>query len=114
MGISGHTSVSMNQQRFNKMHPKFSKHIQVDNSPSYTAWITDLAENGISRVIELKSLFPNLSVIKILNHGLVIEDLKNDNVVKVIMKGKKITCSDSGSNFEDYVLYATLHPSFRV
>jgi len=114
MGISGHTSVSMNQKRYDKMHPKFIKHIQVDKSPSYTAWITDLAENAINRVIELKSLFPNLSVVKILSHGLVIEDSKNDNVIKVIMKGKKITCSDSSSSYEDYVLYATLHPQFRV
>lgn len=114
MGLSGHTSVSMNQKRYDKMHPKFVRHIQEDKKPTFTQWITDLAENGIERVILLKSMYPHLSIVKILTHGLVIEDSKNNTVAKVVMSGKTITCSVSGKNSENYIIYATLHPSFRI
>lgn len=115
MGKSGHTSVSMNQKRFDKMYPKFAKHIQEDNKPSYTEWITTLAENSLDRIIKLKLLFPNLSVVKVLEHGLVIEDSKYDGVAKVVIKGNKITCSIRDDNSsQNYILYASMHPHFPI
>ena len=66
----------------------------------------------IDRTKKLTLLFPNLSIVKIMEHGLVIEDSKTGNVIKVFVKGKTIVCSDKSKLSDEYILYATLHPQF--
>lgn len=114
MGESGYTSVSMNQKRFDKMFPKFKKYIQEYGKPSYTQWITTLAENEIDRIIKLKLLFPNLSIIKVIKNGLVIDDSKNNIAVKVVMNNNNMTCSHKGKDTNSYILYASLHSELHI
>jgi len=113
MGLSGYTSLSINEKRYDKIRREFDRTIVNDlDSGSFTQWATEILETAVTRVGKLKSIFPNLSVVKISGNGLVIEDFKNNTVVKVTMSGKDITCSDTGKNFESYILYASLHPMF--
>ena len=114
MGKSGYTSVTIHEKKYKKIRSSFDKHIKKDIEKTFTGWVTDLMENSLDRTMKLKTMFPHLSVIKILTHGLVIEDSKNNIVVKVVMNGKNITCSDSSKQSENYILYATLHPHFWI
>ena len=85
-----------------------------DTGKSLTNWATKLLENSLDRMEYLKTKFPSYSVIKVLDNGLVIDDSKNDTVVKVVMNGNIIKCSDTGKESGNYILYTTLHPEFKT
>jgi len=113
MGITGYTSLSLREKDYKRIRKEFDKTVVDDlDHNSFTQWATNILENAVNRTGKLKLKFPHLSVIKVFTNGLVIEDSKNNAVVKVTMSGKDIICSDSGKNFESYLLYASLHPMF--
>ena len=112
MGISGYTSLSIAQDKYKKIRKDFDKIIRPDTDDTFTAWATSILESNITRMGYLKEIFPNLSVIKVIENGLVIDDLKNDTIVKVTMVNNKIKCSHTGKDADTYILYATMHPEF--
>ncbi len=85
----------------------------VDTELTYTQWHCDVVESAFDRLKFLKTSFPNLSMIKIIPHGIVIDDSKTGDVVKVTVNGKNIVCSEE-KNSEKYIQYALMHPEFRV
>ena len=91
---------------------RYEKIIKPETGHSLTKWATKILEDSITREEYLKSKFPHYSVIKVLDNGLVIDDSKNDTVVKVVMNENNIKCSDTGKESNSYILYATLHPGF--
>ena len=114
MGISGYTSVTIHGEKYKKIRADFDKHIKDKIDRTFTGWVTDLMENSIDRAVKVKAMFPHLAVVKVLEHGLIIEDLKNDAVVKVVIKDKKLVCTDSSEKAQQYILYASLHPQFWI
>jgi len=114
MGLSGFSSLSIEENRLKIIKKRFDKIIKPDTGGSLTQWATNLIEINLDRSEYLKKRFPNYSVIKILENGLVIDDSKNDTIVKVTMNGNKIKCSGNNTNSESYILYATLNPEFKI
>jgi hypothetical protein len=114
MGLSGFSSLSIEENRLKNIKKRYEKTIKPETGDSLTKWATKILEDSITREEYLKSRFPNYSVIKVLDNGLVIDDSKNDTVVKVVINGNNIKCSDSGKESDSYILYATLHPGFKT
>jgi len=114
MGISGFTSLSIDQVKYKKIRNTFDKIVKSDTEKSFTQWATKVIEINLARSKYLKQIFPDLAVIKVIENGLVIEDLKNNNIVKVTMNDNKMTCSHKGKEAEMYILYTTLHPEFSI
>ena len=85
----------------------------VDTESTYTQWHCDVVESAVGRVKFLKSAFPDLSLVKVVANGVIINDAKTDDVVKVYIQNKKIICSDK-KNPEKYIQFALLHPEFNV
>ncbi len=114
MGLSGFSSLSIEENRLKSIKKRFEKIIKPDTGGSLTQWATKILENNLDRAEYLKKRFPNYSVIKIIENGMVIDDSKKDTVVKITMIDNKIKCSDSSKESESYILYATLHPEFQT
>lgn len=114
MGISRYTSLSIHEDRFKKIKKGYEKVITPETDDTLTAWATKALESNLSRMDYLKKTFPNLSIIKVTENGLVIEDSKKDIVAKIIINDDKITCSHKGKETESYILYVTLHPQFHL
>ena len=113
MGKSGYTSLSIDEKRYTRMRKNFDVAVQPETDSTYTSWHCDVVESAIDRVKFLHASFPNLSLVKVVSNGIVIDDSKTDDVIKVSVHGKKIVCSDS-KNPEKYIQFALLHPEFRV
>ena len=111
MGKSGYTSLSIDEKRYAKMRRAFDT--TVDTESTYTVWHCDVVESAIDRIKFLKNAFPDLSLVTVISNGIVIDDSKIDDVIKVYTQGKKIMCSDS-KNPQKYIQFALLHPEFRV
>ena len=114
MGLSGYTSLSINQNRYKKIRNRFDKIVAGGTDVTFTMWATNIIESGVDRIDYLKKKFPDLSVIKVINNGLIIEDLKNDIVTKVVMADDIISCSHKGKEADSYILFVTLHPEFHI
>ena len=114
LGLSGFSSLSIEENRLKNIKKRYEKIVKPDTGDSLTKWATRILENSIDREEYLKNRFPSYSVIKIIENGLVIDDSKNDTVVKVVMTGNKIKCSDTSKESELYILYTTLHPGFQT
>ena len=112
MGKSGYTSLSIEEKRYDKLRRNFET--TIDTDLTFTKWTMGVLEGNIARMDFLNKTYPDYSVIKPLEHGIVINDSKTDRIVKVTMIKGKITCSDNSKNSENYIRYALLHPQFRV
>lgn len=114
MGISGFTSLSIDQIKYKKIRSTFDRIVKSDTEKSFTQWATKVIESNLAKSIYLKKTFPDLSVIKAIDNGLVIEDLKNNIIAKVTINDNKMICSHKGKEAESYMLYTTLHPEFHI
>ena len=111
MGKSGYTSLSIEEKRYARMRRDFDNIVETEKT--YTQWHCDVTEAALDRLKFLGQKYPDLSLVKIIPNGIVIDDSKNDDVVKVIMKDKKIVCSEK-KDPERYIQFALLHPEFTV
>ena len=110
MGRSGYTSLSLQQDEYARIRKKFDRY--YDGDEKFTPYVTGLIEASLDRLKFLEDDFPTLSVVKVLDNGLLIEDARRKNdVIKVTIQGKKIVCSDD-KDPQRYITYATLHPEF--
>ena len=109
MGRSGYTSLSLEEKLYAKIRKKFDRH--YDGDEKFTPYVSGLIEASLDRLAYLNYNFPTLSVVKVLDNGLLIEDSRRkDDIIKVTIQGKKIVCSDDKD--PRYTIYATLHPEF--
>ena len=111
MGKSGYTSLSIQDERYARMRRTFNTVVKTEST--YTKWHCDVVESALGRLKFLKSTFPNLSMIKIIPHGIVIDDSETGDVVKVTVNGKNIVCSEE-KNSEKYIQYALMHPELNT
>ena len=110
MGRSGYTSLSLEQEQYKLIRRKFDRH--YDGDEKFTPYVSGLIEASLDRLAYLNYNFPTLSVVKVLDNGLLIEDSRRkDDIIKVTIQGKKIVCSDD-KDPQRYITYATLHPEF--
>tara|TARA_Y100001936_G_C15452163_1_gene349639 strand:- start:169 stop:513 length:345 start_codon:yes stop_codon:yes gene_type:complete len=114
MGRSGYTSLSIQQDEYSRIRKKWDRYVDPTTDLKFTPWAQSTIEGGIERIKFLESAFPNISVVKIIEKGIVLDDKKKNDVVKVWVQGKKIVCSDKSKDAESYILYAVMHPEFAV
>lgn len=111
MGRSGYTSLSIEQTQYARTRRKWETIIAPNSDLTYTQWHSEVLENSLDRIVLLKKMFPNFSLLKLIDRGIIIDDKKTDDVIKVYLKNGKFVCSDK-KNPEDYILYTALHPEF--
>ncbi len=110
MGRSGYTSLSLEEKQYTRIRKKFDRH--YDGDQKFTPYVTGLIEDALDRLAYLNDNFPTITVVKVIENGLLIEDSRRkDDVIKVALQGKKIVCSDD-KDPQRYITYATLHPEF--
>jgi len=113
MGRSGYTSLSIRLDEYARTRRKWETLIAPNSNVTFTEWHSDVTEKSLDRVALLKKMFPNLNLLKLIDHGLIIDDSKTDDVVKVYVKDGKFVCSDK-KNPDTYILFAALHPEFKA
>jgi len=111
MGRSGYTSLSIEEKVYAKMRRLWDNNLLNETDLSFTQWHTKVVMNSIDKAKFLKDKFPHLKVIKVIDKGLIIEDSKKNEFVKVILKGTKL---DSNKEGDEYLLFAALHPELKL
>lgn len=103
-----YTSLSIDRLRYAKLSRDFET---ISSEDSFTEWHTKTAEAAIQRVRMLKKLYPNLKVVKRIENGVIIDDSKRNDVVKVTYTNNKLQCSEKDGI--DYIIFAALSPEFN-
>jgi hypothetical protein len=103
-------SFSIKKERYAKIRREFET--SVDTDDSFTEWYTKMIEAGLARARFLKKNFPDLKIVKAIPNGVIIDDSKRNDVVKVFANHGKISCS-SENNKEQYIIFACLSPEFN-
>lgn len=113
MGRNTYISLSIPRERYNKLRREFDSVIKTDDGFSYTEWHTTLAEAGIERAKFIRKNHPHLKVVKKIPKGIIIDDSKKQDVIKVYNHDGKISCSYKGKEAFDYIIFACLSPEFN-
>ena len=107
MGTSGYTSLSIEQNRYNKLRKDWDANI--DSEYTFTVWAMDTMENAIKREMKLKKKFPGFKFVGTKTNGAVVED--NGEIIIVDSEKDSLKCSkDKG--LCKHIMFATMHPSF--
>lgn len=103
-----YTSLSVEKTRYAKMAREFETIVPTDNS--FTEWYMQIGEAAINRYKLRNKLYPNFKVLKVIPNGIIIEDAKTGDLVKVYTEKDKVVC---GQKNDDYVKFALLSPEFN-
>lgn len=109
MPSSRYANLSIEAKRADKLKRTFDT--SNITKRTYAAWCIDNLESSMVRLVYLKKTFPHYIVLENLDNRFIIEDTKANKIVKVEWKGTKAVCNDKD---ETYVMFALLHPDFRL
>lgn len=104
-------SLSIPRERYAKLRREFDNVIETDDS--FTEWHTALAESSIERSRFLKKAFPHMKIVKKIPNGVIIDDARKQDVIKVTNTNDKILCSNKSKDAENYIIFACLSPEFN-
>lgn len=106
---SKYANLSIEAKRSDKMKRTFDT--TKFTKRTYSTWAVETLENAMAKSLYLQKAFPHFKVIDNYDNRFIIEDSKNNKIVKVEWKDNKAICNDKDEN---YVIFALLHPDFRL
>ena len=109
MPSSSYANLSIEAKRADKLKRSFD--VSKITNRSYASWCISTLESGMERILYLNKTFPNYKVLENYANRFIIEDIKSNKIVKVEWKDNKAVCNDKDEN---YVIFALLHPDFRL
>lgn len=104
-----YTNLSIPSKRYDKLRRTFDTTSNTEET--FTSWAMSVLENSLDREKWLANNYPNITVVKVIDNGLILDDNKTNDVIKVTRLGKKIV---STIDNPIYTLYASLHPEFPL
>lgn len=105
-----YASFSIEKERLANIRRMFEGYVDTDKS--FTAWYTDMVEAGLAKARFSKKAFPHLKIVKAIPGGVIIDDTKANDLIKVQAKNGKIVCSTE-KNLEQYIIFACLSAEFK-
>lgn len=108
MGLSGYTSLSLEEKRYAKLRKNWESKVVTENS--FTVWATEVLEHAIEREDNLANKFKHLTFVGSTNDGgCVIQD--RSEIIQIKQVGGTYSCSkDKG--ICNHILFAALNPRF--
>ena len=91
MGISGYTSLSLDQKRYAKLRKDWDAVVGKNIDDTFTAWATTVLEQSIQRTTLIDSMFPNYTWVGKTDTGCVIKD--KNVIVEVKWAKTKLICN---------------------
>lgn len=109
MGLSGYTSLSLDEKRYAKLRKSWDQVVGINVDETFTAWATTVLEQSIQRTSLINSLFPSYTWIGKTDTGCVIKD-KND-IVEVKWFKNKLVCNVH-EDLCSHCIFAALNAKF--
>jgi len=106
---SNYTNLSIEAKRADKLKRTFDTN--KFTGKTYAAWCIGALESSLERILYLRKAFPSLNIIENYTNRFIIEDIKSNKIVKVEWKNNELVCNDKDPK---YILFASLHPDFRL
>lgn len=110
MTIGKYTNLSIEAKRADKLKRTFDVSKITDRT--YASWCIGTLESAMERVLYINKAFPYLKVLENSSNRFILEDTKANKIVKVEWKDNQAVCNEKDS--AKYVLFALLHPDFRL
>ena len=108
MGVSGYTSLSLDQNRYARLRKNWDNHVFTDDS--FTVWATNVLERSIERERELNNRYKGLLFVGTTNDGgCIIED--KGKIIRITYTKNTLTC-DHDKGMCRHILFAAMHPKF--
>ena len=108
MGVSGYTSLSIEEKRYARLRRSFDT--IIDTEKTFTVWAIDVLDAAVNREGKINQLFPGLKYVGKTSKGIVIQDQQG---IIEITTGKNFTCSvDKG--LCKHILFTVMHPEFQA
>ena len=108
MGLSGYTSLSLDQKRYTRLRKNWDSHINTDQT--FTVWATNILERAIERERELNQKYADLHWVGSTQDGGCIIQEKGE-VIRITYGKNTLTC-DHDKGMCKHILFAVLHPEF--
>ncbi len=105
-----YANLSIEAKRADKLKRSFDVSKITDRS--YAAWCINTLESAMERILYINKAFPNLKVLENSSNRFILEDIKANKIVKIEWKENKAVCNEKDS--DNYILFALLHPDFRL
>lgn len=105
-----YTNLSIESKRSDKLRRSFD--VAKFTQRTYASWCISTLESSLERIMYLNKTFPHLKILENSSNLFILEDIKANKIVKVEWKNNQPVCNDKES--DTYVLFATLHPDFRL
>lgn len=103
-GWQKYVNLSVRDADYAKLRRMFD--MQYKGDLQWIDWLTIALESMVLRYKIINERYPHLRLVSITKNGVIIEDTKENHVVKI--------GSDLKSEKEDYVNFVLLHPEFRL
>lgn len=108
MGLSGYTSLSLDQTKYSKIRKNWDNHIRTEDT--FTVWATNILERAIERQKELHLRYSDLHFVGNTQDGGCIIQEKGE-IIRITYSKNTLTC-DHDNGMCRHVLFASMHPEF--
>lgn len=109
MPRQNYANLTVDAARSDKLRRSFE--MTKITSRSFSAWLIDNGELSLEKVLYLKKIYPHFKFIENVDNMFLFEDTKANKIIKVEWKDGKPVSNEKN---EDYIIYALLHPDFRL
>ena len=109
MGISGYTSLSLEEKKYAKIRKEWDRVIKDTVDDTFTAWATTVLEQSIERTSLISSMFPTFTWVGKTDTGCVIKD--KSVIVEVKWSKNKLVCSID-KDLCNHCIFAALNSKF--
>ncbi len=106
MPRGGFTNLSIEASRYDSIRKLYDK--SVDTDLSFSNWAMTMIENSVNRMAYLKEKYPDLRIVDVTETGVIVENIKTEELSKVNITNGKVTCKSS--NAEKIIDFVKIHP----